>query len=74
MEIPFVHNGVAGRVHVDYRRNTDPATVGCPLQAVYDAVETDRYEVIADEITAGVKAALSQPVEALYPQLPGAVG
>jgi len=30
MEIPFVHNGVAGRVHVGYRRNTDPATVGCP--------------------------------------------
>jgi microcystin degradation protein MlrC len=44
------------------------------VQAVYDAVETDRYEVIADEITAGVKAALSQPVEALYPQLRGAVG
>ncbi len=29
MEIPFVLNGVAGRVLVDYRRNTDPESVGC---------------------------------------------
>jgi hypothetical protein len=29
MEIPFVLNGVAGRLLVDYRRNTDPASVGC---------------------------------------------
>jgi hypothetical protein len=27
------------------------------------------YEVIADELTAQVKAALSGPVEALYPEL-----
>ncbi|RHW28175.1 SDR family NAD(P)-dependent oxidoreductase [Nocardioides immobilis] len=44
------------------------------VRAVYDAVEADRYEVIADELTAGVKAALSLPVEALYPQLQAAVG
>lgn len=36
---------------------------------VYDAVEADEYEVIADELTAQVKAALSGPVEALYPEL-----
>jgi hypothetical protein len=30
MEIPFVLNGLAGRVLVDYRRNDDPASVGCP--------------------------------------------
>lgn len=36
---------------------------------VYDAVETGEYEVIADELTAQVKAALSGPVEALYPEL-----
>jgi hypothetical protein len=30
MEIPFMLNGVAGRVQVDYRRNTEPAMVGCP--------------------------------------------
>jgi NAD(P)-dependent dehydrogenase (short-subunit alcohol dehydrogenase family) len=44
------------------------------VRTVYDAVEAEQYEVIADEITAGVKAALSQPVEALYPQLQGASG
>lgn len=37
--------------------------------AVFDAVEADEYEVIADETTVGVKAVLNQPVEALYPQL-----
>ncbi|MFC9665594.1 SDR family oxidoreductase [Nocardia sp. NPDC127606] len=36
---------------------------------VYDAVETGEYEVVADELTAKVKAALSNPIEALYPQL-----
>jgi hypothetical protein len=36
---------------------------------VYDAVEAGEYEVIADDLTAQVKAALSGPVEALYPEL-----
>ncbi|NEB04216.1 SDR family oxidoreductase [Streptomyces sp. SID13726] len=36
---------------------------------VYDAVEAGEYEVLADELTAQVKAALSGPVEALYPDL-----
>jgi hypothetical protein len=36
---------------------------------VYDAVEAGECEVIADELTAQVKAALSGPVEALYPEL-----
>lgn len=36
---------------------------------VYEAVEADEYEVVGDELTAQVKAALSGPVEALYPQL-----
>ena len=36
---------------------------------VLGAVEADEYEVIADEISAQVKAALSGPVEALYPEL-----
>jgi NAD(P)-dependent dehydrogenase (short-subunit alcohol dehydrogenase family) len=36
---------------------------------VYDAVEAGEYEVIADQLTAQVKAALSGPVEALYPEL-----
>ena len=36
---------------------------------VYDAVEAGEYEVIGDALTAQVKAALSGPVEALYPEL-----
>jgi len=44
----------------------DPADL---VAAVHDAVEKGEYEVIADELTAQVKAALSQPVEALYPEL-----
>ena len=39
------------------------------VRTVFDAVEKGEYEVIADEITAHVKAALSEPVEVLYPQL-----
>jgi NAD(P)-dependent dehydrogenase (short-subunit alcohol dehydrogenase family) len=39
------------------------------VRAVFDAVEADEYEVIADQLTAQVKAALSGPVEALYPEL-----
>jgi NAD(P)-dependent dehydrogenase (short-subunit alcohol dehydrogenase family) len=42
------------------------------VRAVFDAVEAGSYEVIADELTGQVKAGLSQPVEALYPQLRGA--
>ena len=40
------------------------------VTTVYDAVEAGQYEVLADELTAQVKAALSGPVEALYPDLP----
>ncbi|WP_405145660.1 SDR family oxidoreductase [Nocardia salmonicida] len=36
---------------------------------VYDSVEAGEYEVVADEVTAKVKAALSNPIETLYPQL-----
>jgi hypothetical protein len=36
---------------------------------VYDAVEADQCDVIADELTAQVKAALSGPVETLYQEL-----
>ncbi len=39
------------------------------VRTVYTAVEVGAYEVIADETTASVKAALSAPVEALYPEL-----
>ena len=36
---------------------------------VYDALEAGAYEVIADEISVRVRAALSSTVEALYPEL-----
>jgi NAD(P)-dependent dehydrogenase (short-subunit alcohol dehydrogenase family) len=36
---------------------------------VYDAVEADEYEVLADAVTEQVKAAVSGPIEALYPEL-----
>lgn len=39
------------------------------VDAVFDAVEAGEYEVIADAVTAQVKAALSEPVETLYPEL-----
>jgi len=41
------------------------------MTKVYDAVAAGEYEVIADELTAEVKAALSGPDEALYPELSG---
>jgi NAD(P)-dependent dehydrogenase (short-subunit alcohol dehydrogenase family) len=41
------------------------------VTTVYDAVEAGEYEVLADELTAQVKSALSGPVEALYPDLRG---
>jgi NAD(P)-dependent dehydrogenase (short-subunit alcohol dehydrogenase family) len=63
-------------VHVGYvdtamaAHATGPKMLPADLvRAVFDAVEAGKYEVIADELTAKVKAALSGPVEALYPQL-----
>ncbi|HET7802259.1 MAG TPA: SDR family oxidoreductase, partial [Humibacillus xanthopallidus] len=43
-----------------------PATL---VTMVYDAVEADEYEVVADEVSAHVRATLSSPVEALYPEV-----
>ena len=39
------------------------------VNQVFDTVEAGGYEVIADELTASIKAGLSAPVEALYPEL-----
>lgn len=44
----------------------DPADV---VRSAYDGLETDAYEILADQISADVKAGLAQPIEALYPQL-----
>lgn len=45
---------------------TDPADL---VRTVFDAVEAGRYEVLADDTSVQLKAALSAPLEALYPQL-----
>lgn len=39
------------------------------VRKVFDAAEAGDYEVIADELSTNVKAGLSGPIEALYPQL-----
>ncbi|MET3934356.1 SDR family oxidoreductase [Arthrobacter sp. OAP107] len=44
----------------------DPADL---LRTVMDAVEAGEYEVLADETSVQLKAGLSGPIEALYPQL-----
>ena len=45
---------------------TDPADL---VRTVFDAVEAGKYEVLADETSVQLKASLSAPLEALYPQL-----
>lgn len=51
--------------HADWPKMQPTALV----TRVYDAVEAGEYEVIADDLTTQVKAALSEPVGALYPEL-----
>jgi NAD(P)-dependent dehydrogenase (short-subunit alcohol dehydrogenase family) len=47
---------------------TDPADL---VRIVLDATEAGRYEVLADDASVQLKAALSAPLEATYPQLAG---
>ncbi len=63
-------------VHVGYVDTAMAARASGPKMApdvlvekVLDAVVAGEYEVIADDLSATVKAALSAPVEALYPEL-----
>ncbi len=50
--------------------STDPKLDPAVLVArVLDATEAGEYEVLADETSVQLKAALSAPLEALYPQL-----
>lgn len=44
----------------------DPAVL---VSKVLDATEADEYEVLADDTSIHLKAALSAPLESLYPQL-----
>ncbi len=49
---------------------TDPKLDPAVLVAkVLDATEAGEYEVLADDTSVNVKAGLSAPLEALYPQL-----
>ncbi|GAB2578254.1 SDR family oxidoreductase [Microlunatus antarcticus] len=45
---------------------SDPAQI---VASIWDAVEAGQHEVLADQISRDVRAALSSPVEALYPSL-----
>lgn len=45
---------------------TDPADL---VDAILDATERGEYEVLADETSVQLKAGLSAPLEAVYPQL-----
>jgi NAD(P)-dependent dehydrogenase (short-subunit alcohol dehydrogenase family) len=52
--------------------STDPKTDPADLvRTVFDAVEAGEYEVLADDTSVALKAALSAPIETLYPQLTG---
>lgn len=44
----------------------DPADV---VRAAIDGIENNEYEVLADEMSVGIKAGLALPIEALYPDL-----
>ena len=66
-------------VHVGYVDTAMAAGASGPKMApdvlvrkVLDGVVAGDYEVVADDLSATVKAALSAPVEALYPELRGA--
>lgn len=63
VHVGYVDTAMAA--HVDDPK-TDPADL---VRAVFDAVERGEYEVLADQVSAQVKAALSAPLETLYPQL-----
>ncbi|WEK60785.1 MAG: SDR family oxidoreductase [Candidatus Microbacterium colombiense] len=63
-------------VHVGYvdtamaEHVTDPKTDPADLvRAVLDATERGEYEVLADDISVQLKAGLSAPLDAVYPQL-----
>ena len=63
-------------VHVGYvdtamaAHSTDPKVDPAELvRTVFDAVQAGEYEVLADQTSVQLKAGLSAPLEAIYPQL-----
>jgi NAD(P)-dependent dehydrogenase (short-subunit alcohol dehydrogenase family) len=71
VQVVGVHVGyvdTAMAAHTDEPK-TDPADL---VQIVFDAVEAGEHEVLADEASVQLKAGLSAPIEAVYPQLKAA--
>jgi NAD(P)-dependent dehydrogenase (short-subunit alcohol dehydrogenase family) len=63
-------------LHVGYVDTDMVASVDAPksapqdvVKAALDGIEAGAFEVLADEVSHQVKAGLSAPIEALYPQL-----
>ena len=68
MHVGYVDTAMAEHVSDP---KTDPAEL---VRAILDATERGEYEVLADEISVQLKAGLSAPLEAVYPQLQPAAG
>lgn len=65
VHVGWVDTGMADAAGPDEPK-TDPADL---VRMVHDALEADEFEVLADDSAQQAKAALSGPLEALYPQL-----
>ncbi|MFE2971762.1 SDR family oxidoreductase [Streptomyces sp. NPDC059340] len=63
LHVGYVDTDLAARIDAP---KSSPASVAA---LAVDGVETDAYEVLADEVTRQVKAGLSGDIGALYPQL-----
>lgn len=65
VHVAWVDTAMAAHTDDD---KVDPAVL---VSTVFDATEAGEHEVLADEASVKVKAALAAPLEALYPQLAG---
>ncbi len=63
VHVGYVDTGMAANVT---EAKLDPAVL---VRKAFDALEADEYEVLADETSVRVRAALSAPLEVLYPDL-----
>ncbi len=63
VHVGYVDTGMAANVT---EAKLDPAVL---VSKAFDALEADEYEVLADETSVQVRAALSAPLEVLYPGL-----
>jgi NAD(P)-dependent dehydrogenase (short-subunit alcohol dehydrogenase family) len=66
VHVGYVDTPMAADVDVP---KVDPAAL---VRTIFDATEAGEHEVLADDSSVNIKAALSAPIEALYPQLRGA--